>query len=81
MQPSQRRDASRLKGWKFVGTLPTAKSSSKARSRTPRVSGPGGARERSISESYPIFVSIKGYLLENPKVIVVRKVMRKNGPG
>lgn len=43
------------------------------------VSGPGGAREYSITESYPTFVSILAYPEKDPKVIVKRKVMWRNG--
>jgi len=43
------------------------------------LSGPGGAREYNISESYQTFLSIMAYPENNPKVIVVKKVMRRNG--
>jgi len=36
-------------------------------------SGPGGSRDFWGSETYPTFISIKGYPESNPKVIVVRK--------
>ncbi len=43
------------------------------------MSGPGGAPSDRGSETSPLFISIKGYPEDNPKVIVKSKVMWRKG--